>query len=698
MLPTPALSQAGALIHCSLKPTMASDERSERIRQIGGTAGWLLAAAAVLWVMFHIITAGVGTLPNFQQRAVHLGGALALAFIFYQGGQRDSPLRLAIDCLLAIISIAALGYIFINYDAIVESTWFINEQVDRALGVLLFLTVLEAIRRTLGWLFVGLIAIFVLYAFLGPYLPGELAHRGVSFDRLVYSFYLGGMGILGSLMGISATVVALFLILGALLNTSGGGDTFIRIAMRIGGRMRGGAGMVAVIGSAFMGMINGSTVANVTSTGVLTIPLMRRLGFRRDLAGAIEAVASTGGQIMPPIMGPGAFLMAELLGISYLTVVTAALVPSLLFFTALLLGVSLLALRYKLEPLPEEFIPSRREAFAPFMLANLLVPVGILVYFIVNQYTIQLAVFWAIVAVAGTALITAIAQRSPLESIATRRAKETVGLAPNEGPDAPPERRASVSNKNPAARVVGLARQCGTSLYSASRSIVYIAMIIAAAQIIVSLINLTGIGVTFSQVIVAVGTDRLILSLILTMVVAIILGMGMPTPAAYAVGAAVLGPPLISLGFETLPAHLFLYFFASVSAITPPVAAGIFAAIAISGGSFLGTARYALVLACSLFLIPFMFIMNPELTLRGDIASIIPALVTALIGIIFVSFAAIGQARGPIGFVPRLLMAAGAFTLIVPDLKTDLIGAATAGLGLLLHLRGDTAPKKMPRP
>jgi len=674
-----------------------SEERSERVRQFSGTAGWVLATVAVVWVLFHVVTAGLGTLPNFQQRAVHLGGALALAFIFFQGSHRDTPLRLAIDCLLATISLVALGYVFINYDTIVQSTWFINEPVDKTLGILLFLIILEAVRRTLGWLFVGLIAFFVLYAFFGPYFPGQLGHRGVSFDRLVYSFFLGGSGILGTLMGISATVVALFLILGALLNTSGGGDTFIRIAMRIGGRMRGGAGIVAVIGSAFMGMINGSTVANVTSTGVLTIPLMRRLGFKRNLAGAIEAVASTGGQIMPPIMGPGAFLMAELLGISYLAVVTAALVPSLLFFGALLLGVYLLALRYDLAPLPPEFIPSAREAFAPLMLANLLVPIGTLVYFIVNQYTIQFAVFWAIVAVAGTAAVTALLQRGPVESEATRRARESVGLTSGEGPGAASDVTGAADESDTAARLAELVRSFGAGLYRVSRSIVYIAMIIAAAQIIVSLINLTGLGVTFSQVIVAVGTDQLILSLILTMLIAIVLGMGMPTPAAYAVGAAVLGPPLINLGFETLPAHLFLYFFASVSAITPPVAAGIFAAIAISGGTFLGTARHAMVLACSLFLIPYMFIMNPELTLRGDLVSIIPALITAAVGIVFISFAAIGQVRRPVGVIPRLLMGAGAFTLIVPDLTTDLIGAATAVFGLLLHLKG-AAVWKLTRP
>ena len=303
---------------------MSSDERSTSLRQFTGKTGWLIGGLALAWILFHIVTAGVGTLPNYQQRAVHLGGALFFVFLLYQGRSRAPRLQLAlIDIPCALICLALMGYVFVNYDVIVMSSWYINEALEKTLGVILFVLLLEAIRRTLGWFFVGLIIFFCAYAYFGPYIPGALGHRGLSLDRMIYVFYMGNNGILGTLMGISATVVTLFLILGALLNASGAGDSFIRIAMRIGGRMRGGAGIVAVIGSAFMGMINGSTVANVTSTGVLTIPLMRRLGFSRNQAGSIEAVASTGGQIMPPIMGPGAFLMAELRGSAYLDVAKA---------------------------------------------------------------------------------------------------------------------------------------------------------------------------------------------------------------------------------------------------------------------------------------------------------------------------------------------------------------------------------------
>ncbi|PMR75469.1 TRAP transporter permease [Billgrantia endophytica] len=663
---------------------MSSDERVTHLRHFSGVAGWLLGGLALAWILFHIVTAGVGTLPNYQQRAVHLGGALFFVFLLYKGRTHAPRLQLLLlDIPCALACVVLLGYVFVNYDAIVTSSWYVNESVEKAFGVTLFILLLEAIRRTLGWFFVGLILSFCAYAYFGPYLPGALGHRGLTLDRMIYVFYIGNNGILGTLMGISATVVTLFLILGALLNASGAGDTFIRIAMRLGGRIRGGAGIVAVIGSAFMGMINGSTVANVTSTGVLTIPLMRRLGFNRNLAGSIEAVASTGGQIMPPIMGPGAFLMAELLGVAYLDVAKAALVPSLLFFTALLFGVYLMARRYQLEALPAELIPSRREAFEPMAMANLLMPIGILLFFILQRYTIQTAVFWSLMSIIGMMLVSALVNPRPAKHTASEQARRMAGLE-DKSAEAGPEQGSS-EGSTARERLGNVTRETYQGLYSAAVSVVYIAMIIAAAQIMVSVINLTGLGVTLSQIILAIGGDFLFVSLLLTMALAIILGMGMPTPAAYAVGAAVLAPPLLNLGFDRLPSHLFLYFFASLSAITPPVAAGIFAAIAISGGTFFGTARYALVLACSLFLLPFLFILNPELTLAGDPLTVVFAVLSALVGISFLSIAAIGQLGERLGVTSRLLIGGGAIVMATPGLLLDLLGGFCIAAGLLLY-------------
>jgi TRAP transporter 4TM/12TM fusion protein len=665
---------------------MSSDERVTHLRQFSGKAGWLLGGLALAWILFHVVTAGVGTLPNYQQRAVHLGGALFFVFLLYQGRTHAPRLQLAlIDIPCALACLVLLGYVFVNYDAIVMSNWYINETVEKAFGVILFVLLLEAIRRTLGWLFVGLILFFCVYAYFGPYFPGALGHRGLTLDRMIYVFYMGNNGILGTLMGISATVVTLFLILGALLNASGAGDTFIRIAMRLGGRLRGGAGIVAVIGSAFMGMINGSTVANVTSTGVLTIPLMRRLGFNRNLAGSIEAVASTGGQIMPPIMGPGAFLMAELLGVAYLDVVKAALVPSVMFFIALLLGVYLMARRYKLEALPAELVPSRKEAFEPLAMAMLLVPIGILLFFILQRYTIQMAVFWSLVSIVAMMALNALFRRRPTESAASERAKKAAGMGNGQAASSQNRTGAAAEAMGVGQRLANVTRATYDGLNNAAVSVVYIAMIIAAAQIMVSVINLTGLGVTLSQVILSIGGDYLFVSLLLTMALAIILGMGMPTPAAYAVGAAVLAPPLLNLGFDRLPSHLFLYFFASVSAITPPVAAGIFAAIAISGGTFFGTARYALILACSLFIMPFLFILNPELTLAGDPLAIVVAVLSALVGIGFLSIAAIGYLWGSISVVSRLLLGGGTIVMVTPGLLVDLVGVVAIILGLAMH-------------
>ena len=525
----------------------------------------VLLGIAIAWVLFHLAAAGFGLVGSHVLRSVHLGGAIILTLCFQP---LPRPWRWVDLLIIAVVAVATL-YLVVRSDAILLSNWFTYLWPERILGALMFASLIEGVRRALGWGFVALIAVFVGYAVLGPYIPGAFGHRGLSFDRLIFSFYLGSQGASGMLIGISASIVALFLIFGEILNASGAGNTFINIALRIGGSFRGGAGMVAVIGSAFMGMINGSAVANVASTGVLTIPLMRRLGFSRNLAGAIEAVASTGGQFMPPIMGPGAFLMAELLGISYLDVAVAALIPSTLFYIGLLLAVWLFAGKNELQPIPADMIPSRAVAYAPLAMLALLLPIGTLVGLVIARFTVQYAVLFAILIAVALFVVQAVLRR-----------KESWADSEKNGPT----------------------WQLARALDLSARNIAYVGMIIAAAQIIVAVINLTGLGVTLSQIIVSLGQSNLILSLVLTMGVAILLGMGMPTPAAYAVAAAVLGPPLARLGLEMLPAHLFIYYFACLAAITPPVASAVFAACAISRGSVIPTAGHAILLSLSLFL------------------------------------------------------------------------------------------------
>ena len=610
-----------------------------------------LLPIAVAWVVFHLVAAGSGLIGSHVLRSVHLCGAIVLTVIFQP---LQSTLRV-VDGIIIATAIAASAYLVVNSDNILMSNWFLNPPVERALSAALFLALLECIRRALGWVFVGMVLTFLAYAVFGPYIPGVLGHRGLTADRLLFSFYLGSQGVTGMLVGISASVVALFLIFGELLNTSGAGQTFLNIALRIGGRLRGGAGMVAVIGSAFMGMINGSAVANVASTGVLTIPLMRRLGFSRNLSGAIESVASTGGQFMPPIMGPGAFLMAELLGISYLDVATAALIPSTLFYVGLLFAVWLFAGKTGLQPIPAEMIPSRRVAYAPKAVLVLILPIGVLVGLVIARFTVQYAVLWAIV----LALLLFI-----FGKLSVLRDKSEV--------------RPVVAN---------IARGFGKMSDQAARNVAYVGMIIAAAQIVVSIINLTGLGVTLSQIIVTLGQDMFVLSLILTMVVAILLGMGMPTPAAYAVGAAVLGPPLGRLGLELIEAHLFIYYFACLAAITPPVAAAVFAATAISRGKVLPTAGFAILLSLSLYLVPYLFVQNPVLLMQGSAGSIALAFATGAIGVGLLTVFTVGHFVAPVPLLWRGVCLVAALALLLPGTLTDVIGAVVfAGL-LTLHLR-----------
>jgi len=604
---------------------------------------------AALWVVFHLLAAA-GLVGSHALRSVHVGGAILLTLAVRPLSGRWRLL----DACLACATVIAVAYLVIESERILMDNWFRYLWPERILATILLVALMESIRRALGLAFVALICTAIAYAIWGNFIPGSFGHRGLSVDRLLFSFYLGTQGVTAMLIGISAGVVALFLVFGEFLNAGGAGRTFINIALRLGGRVRGGAGLVAVIGSAFMGMISGSAVANVASTGVLTIPLMRKLGFSRNLSGSIEAVASTGGQFMPPIMGPGAFLMAELLGISYLDVASAALIPSTLFYIGLLLAVYLLAGRHGLQPVPENLMPSRRVAYAPWALVTLVLPVGLLVGMVIARFTVQYAVLWAL----GATVILMMANAA-----FSNRARPA------------PER----------ARAFG--RTMANGLKLAAINIAYIGIIIAAAQMIVAVINLSGLGATLSQIIVMLGQENLILSLILTMMVAIMLGMGMPTPAAYAVAAAVLAPPLSRLGLEMLPSHLFIYYFACLAAITPPVAAGIFAACAISGGRVMPTAGHALRLALPLFLVPFLFISDPVLLMDADMGRVILATTTGAVGVCALTMASVGFFRTPVHPAGRIGLGCGALLLLAPGWESDAAGFLAVAAVLALHLK-----------
>lgn len=641
----------------ALEPDGADESPTAR-RNLRRPVRLVIATFTVVWVCFHIYTAGFGSLSGLQLRAIHVGGALLLVFVFYP--VKGRVIGVVLDTLLAVLAVVAVGYVFVGADRIEVTNFFANRGLEMFLGIAFGFVILEAIRRTIGWFFVGFIVLLVGYGLFGAYVPGLFGHAGIPLDRMVYTLYLGPEGIWGNLVRISATLISIFVIFGAVLEFTGGGKTFMRMAVLAAGRFRGGAAQVSAVSSAFLGMINGSAVANVAATGSFTIPLMKRLGYGRNLAGGVESAASTGGQFMPPVMGPGAFLLAELVGVSYLAVVEAALLPSTLYFAGLLFGIYLFARRRSLRAVPAELRPSVRETFAIYDLIVLLVPVGILVWLIVRQLPPQTAAFWAITAMLGFAAL----------------------------------RLTSGGLRGIGSRATTTARELAVALERGGKALSFVAVIVLAGQFVVAIVNTTGLGVKLSQLVISVGQDSLLPALVLAMLVAIILGMGMPTPAAYALAAAVLAAPLTTLGVEPLTAHLFLYYFACYAAITPPVGPAVYVAVAMSGGKFLRTAIASLSLSVSLLLVPFAFVMEPALLLDGSPLTVVVTFVSALIGVLLLSVACVGFLRTRLGPPARLLVGISAVALVVPGWHSDVVGLALAAATLLLASRtrgGSTA-------
>jgi TRAP transporter 4TM/12TM fusion protein len=467
------------------------------------------------------------------------------------------------------------------------------------------------------------------YALAGPWLPGFLAHRGYGPERLVEHLYLSTEGIWGVPLGVSADFVYLFVLFGAVLETAGGGALLIALADRVAGKTRGGPAKTAAVASALMGSLSGSAVANVVTTGTFTIPLMKRAGFQPFFAGAIEAAASTGGQLMPPIMGAGAFILATWTNIPYLRVATAAIIPALLYYVALLAAIHFRAGRMGIEPSGGR----GRERVADRL--HLLVPVLLIVAFLAAGRSPMRAAFWGVASALALAFV-----------------------APSTRP----------SRSDLRALVEG-----------AGRGAVQVAAACAAAGIVVGVASLTGIGLRMSELIVTLSHGSLLAALGLTAVGSIVLGMGLPTTAAYVVLAALGAPALVQLGVPLLAAHLFIFYFGCMSNVTPPVSLAAFAAAGIAGAPAVRTAVSAAILAMAGFLVPFMFIYGPPILLDGSVAEIAWVTLTATAGVIALASAAMGYGRRALVPWERLALGAGALCLVFPGLPTDAAGFLALG-------------------
>lgn len=547
---------------------------------------------ALVLGLFVFWTAAAGAFEALEQRALFLGLVTTLGFALYPLGAGTSwrSVGLAVDLILTGFALAACGYIVWNYETIMGSLpWATTTDIVLTVGLLI--AVLELGRRTVGLIFPILVTLGLAYALLGGSLPGALGHRGFDIEFVTETVFLGDLGIWGMLTGVAATVIAAFVLFGALLLHSGGGQAFMDLAMRLGGRQPGGAAKIATISSGLFGMISGSAVANVATTGNFTIPMMVRLGYPRPFAAAVEAVASTGGQIAPPIMGAAAFVMAEILGIPYVTVMMAAIIPAVLFYLAVFVTVHLVALRRGLAIVPEAELPEWRLILAPRRVLPIVAALGGLGLGIWLGRSIATSAFYGIMGLLVAFVVTQAGQM-PARDMASRILE---------------------------------------GLVDAGKGLVIIGVLLAGAQVLVSMINLTGIGVTLSSLIVTLAGDSVALVALVVAFVCLIMGMGLPTTAAYVLVAAVLAPAMTAVGVDPLAAHLFVFYFATISVITPPVCVAVFVGAGIAQTPWTSAAVEAVRLGAVTYVVPFMLLLYPGMIMQGGAVAITEAALSGLV-------------------------------------------------------------------
>jgi len=532
------------------------------------TARMFWVALGGLSIVFHLWLIFSGLIPNLVSRPLHMALALPWALVFLAQGKAARYSGI----LMTIIGLMATLWIAFNADALGDQYGYLDGPLQTGIAIILLGIVLEMARRTIGWPLPMVAAVALLYGLLGQYIPGEFGHPGTPLASFLGTMTIAEGGIWGKLTGVSVSIVAIFVIFGAVLNAGEAGKGFMNVAAAAAGRLRGGAAKVSVISSALFGSISGSASANVASTGAITLPAMTRIGYPRALAGAVEAVASSGGQIMPPLMGAGAFVMVELTGVPYSEIMAAALLPAILFFWAVWVGIDAFSLRYELKGLPADQQPGLRAVVVTS--AFFLVPFSVLLWGIfVGSYTPQYAACMAIIA---GAFLLFFDGKLTLDLGRTVSRIETV---------------------------------CLTS----GRQISMIASIILCASIVIGVLSITGLGVKITSLILSGSGGMLWPAILLTAVACLILGMEVPTTAAYVICVSVAGPALISLGLEPLQAHLFVFWFALLSTITPPVCGAVFIAAGMVEENWLKVALLAMALGIGLYLIPLGMIATPSL-------------------------------------------------------------------------------------
>ena len=612
------------------------------LRLLRGVLAALLTLAALGWAGDIYRTFGL-VLIDEQFNAVVLALALALVYLTKRARGSDIGPPPWYDICAALIGFVAAAYVCWDYTALTDMM-ALNPPRGVVIGAILLVLVLEGLRRASGNVLVCILAVFILYGFFGEHVPGQLQGRPVDPQQLLLYLSLDLNGVFGSVFGVAATIVISFLFFGALLERTGGARFFTDMAVAAFGRFRGGAAKIAVVASSLFGTINGNAVANVAATGVVTIPMMKQAGYKPEVAGAIEAVASTGGQLMPPVMGAAAFIMAELLGVAYSEIVIAAIVPALLYYGALFIQADLEAAKNGIAAVPKsKMVPIKRVLTEGWYFP---IPFAVIIFGLFSfNLSPEKAALYASLSLIACGLL--------------KRLK--------------------------LGHVIGALVDTGTGSLD-------ILMIAAAAGFIIGILNVTGLGFALTVALIEIGAGNSVLLLILAALISIVLGMGMPTTAVYLLLAALVAPSLTEVGIPPIAAHLFVLYFGMMSMTTPPVAVAAFAAATIARADPMRTGFAGVRFGWSAYIVPFLFVASPTLLMQGSALNVALAAATAMYGVYLVSVGIAGFMTRPVGPLIRILFVASGIALMVPAqafpgaLWTDIAGFVVGSVLILSEL------------
>ena len=606
----------------------------------------VITVIAVAMSLYHMYVTGFGPPEAVIYRGTHLMFALVLVFLLFPSRRGSAnPWSRSYDMLLLVLGLGGVLHIFVNYEAFIYRIIYIDDLTtgDTLWGIVMVIIVLEATRRIIGWALPLTAMVFMGYA---------MFFTNVKWPVLLEQLYLSTEGIFGSTLGVSAAYVMLFVIFGAFMEKSGTGRLFMDFSMSLTGKSAGGPGKVAIISSSMFGTVSGSAVANVMVTGPITIPMMKRTGFRPAFAAAVESVASTGGQIMPPVMGAVAFVMAEFLAVPYLQITIWAMVPAALYYLSVFFAVHFEAKRYRLAGIPEDELPKLWQVM--LVRGQLFIPMFVILIGLVLGYSAPMCALVAALSCLPIALL--------------RR-----------------ETRKNITWATPI-----------QALEDGARGALAVAMACACAGLVIGSINITGLGIVFTQVVVELASNHVFLALFVTAIAGIILGMGMPTTPAYIVMVSLLVPALIKMGIVAPAAHLFALYFAILSAITPPVALSVFAAAGIAGANMWNAGLAAVRAAAPAYIVPFMFVYEPALLFIVDEGQhwyhALWPIATAMMGVIALAGGLFGWLLGYANMIQRAMLVVGALSLIKPGGMTDLVGFGILGSVVLWQLLSQRQP------